>query len=247
MRPYTLAIVVLLALGACDTVAEKNNAGNDALSRGNHMRAIRSYQAAQVAEPDRHVSYYNAGLAYAADGDYQKAIDALRFAARTEDDSLRASAMLALGNIHYQSSEYDMAIEAYRIGLLAKPDDNALRHNLEVTMMRFTPPTPTAVEQQTEPETDQTDPEATPTDNPGGFDNPTPSPPPVDIDATSTATAGEASGGSEQSATAIPQSQGEMTVEQAEEILDRIQQDQRALREFYQIPAGSGEESENDW
>ncbi len=240
-------MLCLLILAACNTVAERTTSGNRAYYDGNYDSALAAYQAAQVAAPDRPEPYYNAAAAYIGDNQLNPAIDALHQALKTADSDLAVRAYHNLGLAYYELGMYAEAIEAYQAGLRLNPDDEDLRYNLEIAQLWYVDPTPTAIEQQTQPEQNQTDPNATPTNNPGGFDDPTPTPPPLDFDPTATPSSGETSGSGQDSTTPIPQSEGEMTVEQAERLLDQIRQDQQALREFLREVGGEGQTSEKDW
>lgn len=247
MSKWFLVICGLL-LAACGTnIAERNNAGNRYFAREDYDAALQAYQAAQVADPDRPEAYFNAAAALAQDDELIRAVDALNEALETADDNLAAEAYYNLGNVLYSMTRYDEAIAAYQEALLRRPDYDDARYNLEIALLRYVPPTPTAQEQKTEPQQDNTDPETTPTNQPRGFDDPTPTIPPQDFDLTATPERGEGGGGDEDSTTPIPQSEGELTVEQAERLLDQIQQDQEALSEYLEEEASSGEIIEKDW
>lgn len=241
-----LWLIVLIA-GACGRVAERTATGNNAYNRGDYEEAVRNYQDAAVAQPDGALAYFNAGLAYMADRDYARALDAMLLAVENAEGALAVDAYFNLGNLYAELGRYGLAIDAYQSALRLDPVHEDTRYNLEIALLRYIPPSPTAQEQQTEPEQDQTDPDATPTNEPGGFDDPTPTPPPIEFDPTQTPVSGESPGGGDDSATPVPQSQGEMTVEQAEELLDRVQQDQQSLREFLEEVGGEGDVSEKDW
>ena len=248
MRGLLNIVILVIIFAGCGTPSQqRNNSGNAAFNDGEYTAALRDYHAAQVEAPDAAASYYNAASAYYLDGEYEQAIQALEQALKTAQGQTAVDTYYNLGNIYANLGDYGRAIEVYQAGLRLNPDDEAMRHNLEVALLRYVEPTPTAQQQQTEPEQDQTDPEATPTNNPGGFDGPTPTPPPQDVDPEATPEAGAGQDGSEQSTTPVPQSQGRMDVEQAERLLDQIQQDQQALREFYQEEGGEGSEVINEW
>jgi Ca-activated chloride channel homolog len=240
--------ILCLFIAGCGTQTQRqNNSGNSAFYDEQYDVALRNYHTAQVNDPDKPVSYFNAASAYYQTGEYQQAIAALEQALTNAEGQIAVDSYYNLGNIYASLGEYGTAIEIYQQGLRLDPDDEDMRYNLEIALLRYIDPTPTAQQQQTKPENDQTDPEVTPTNNPGGFDGPTPTPPPQDIDPEATPETGAGQDGSEQSSTPVPQSQGQMNVEQAERILDQIQQDQQALREFSQEEGGEGDISEKDW
>lgn len=69
----TLPLLLLLLTGCGVNAAERNQAGNGAFGAEAYPEAARAYQAAQVLEPDRPEPYLNAGNAFAAAGELDKA------------------------------------------------------------------------------------------------------------------------------------------------------------------------------
>ena len=243
---FLLSFALLSA--ACGiNVAERNTAGNRDHRSENYDAAIRAYQVAQVEAPDRPEAYFNAASALVAVDDLQGAEAALIQALENADDNMIVEAYFNLGNVYHYMGQYARAVEAYQEALLIDPDDEDTRYNLEITLLRWVKPTPTAIEQQTEPEVSEADPETTPTDIPGGFDGPTPSPPPLELEPSSTPVSGQGEGTQNESGTPVPQTEGEMTMEEAERILDQLMQDQEALREYLQDIAAGGVLVEKDW
>jgi tetratricopeptide (TPR) repeat protein len=230
--------------------AERNNTGNTRYEESDYFGALDAYQAAQVADPDRGEFYVNAASAYLALEDTENAIAALEQAIAVGDDSIAAHAYYSLGNIHFEDEAYADAIAAYRETLLRQPDDEDARHNLELAMLYLVPPTPTAMEMKTDPEEGQTDPEATPTNNPAGVDGPTPTPPPVeeppDPEAQPTIGGGDEGGGNNPS-TPLPDIDGPSFIEDAADILDNADEDAETLRKYLHDPATPRPPLENDW
>lgn len=247
-RLYVLFGLFALALAACAPPATEHTLrGNRAYAAGNPEAALQDYQAAQVNQPDSPRAYFNAGVAFLINEEPDRAITAFQQALRFAEGQLAVDAYYNLGNTYMQLERADQAVNAYREALRINPDDDDARHNLEIAQLLSFRPTPTAIEQQIEPQQGQSDPTATPTDQPGGFDGPTPSPPPLDVDLSATPSAGESPGSGDDARTPVPQEQGEMTVEDAQRLLDRVQENQRALREFRTEPATEGDINEKDW
>jgi tetratricopeptide (TPR) repeat protein len=244
----SVAILLLsLALAGCGSVARHNSQGNAHYYSGDYAAALRDYQQAQVTEPDRAEAYFNAASALVAQGAADDAVDALKQALRSADDELAANTFYNLGNVYYETERYSLAVEAYKQALIRRPDDQQARYNLELALLYALAPTPTAQEQQTSPDMGVTDPETTPTDQPGGFEGPTPTPPPQELEPSATPLRGESPGGIDDSMTPLPQREGSMTAEQAERLLDQIQQEQQALMEFLEQIGSGGQSTERDW
>jgi tetratricopeptide (TPR) repeat protein len=250
VRCAGLGLLVGLAITACATdPAERNNAGNALAARGAYDQAVDAYQLAQVLAPDRPEAYYNAGIALAEAEQLDAALAALDQALATADDALIGDARYNLGNVYFRLRRYPDAIAAYQDVLLRDPDDAEARYNMELALRFDLPPTPTAQQQQTEPDEGETDPNTTPTNQPRAEDGPTPTPPRVDDTPNESATPERGTGdfGSDAESTLMPQTEGELTMEEAQRILDSLVQDQQSLSEFLQESIPAGDTGDNDW
>jgi len=156
-------VVVLVIVSACDVnPSERNNAGNALYAQGQYEGALAAYQAAQVALPDSPEAYYNAASAYSQNGELDKAIEALHQALKTPNSDFKAHAYYNLGNIYFQMLRFDDAVTAYQQALLLNPTDEDARHNLELAIRRLIVPSPTPIS-PTEQPTDLGENDATPT------------------------------------------------------------------------------------
>ena len=244
-----LIFSVMTIVVACASTAQRNTSGNAQYNQGNYRQAINDYQGNMVANPDDPIAYYNMASALAGLDVFDRAIDSLEQAIDLADDDLIAEAYYNLGNVFFEMERYQEAVSAYQQTLLIDPDDDDARYNLELALQRYVPPSPTAIEQQTNPELGQSDPEATPTNEPGGFDGPTPTPPPQESspDPSQTPDTGDRSDFGIEAGTPIPNDEGSMTIEQAENILDVVQQNQDSLSQFLEEETTSGEPADRDW
>ncbi len=213
-----IGLLLWIGCGCSVNPAERNNAGNDLYNQAEYEKAIKAYQAAQVAAPDSAKAYYNAASAYSQEDDFDKAIDALKQALKSSDADLIARTYYNLGNIYFGMQRFNDAIMAYQQVLLIHPDDEDARHNLELALKRLVvaSPTPTL---PTEVATEKSDSgEATPTTlSTLSSDAVTPTP--------------SSNSSESQLNTASPPSSNEtqptFTIEDAQHILDAIQQAQQ--------------------
>jgi Ca-activated chloride channel homolog len=240
-----------MLVGCGVNAAERNNAGNSMYDQGDYDAALQAYQSAQVAAPDQSVPYYNAASALVQIGELEAAQTTLEHALTIADDELTAQAYYNLGNVYFEMGLFSQAVEAYQETLLRRPDDQDARYNYELALNRVLPLTPTALEQQVEPAQGETDPNTTPTPNPGGLDGSSPTPPPPQQgppDPTKPAIeGGDDTGEGEDTQTLTPQPEGTMSLEDVERLLDAVQQDQRTLQEYLHDPATPSDPSEEDW
>lgn len=236
-----LYIVSGAVLAACDTdPRERNTAGNELYAQERYEDALGAYQAAQVAAPDLAEPYYNAASALAEVGRLQSAVAALRQALKSSDRELSAHAYHNLGNVYFEMSRYEDAITAYREALRLEPDAADTRYNYELALRRLPTPTPTPFDVSPQPQPSPTPDLAagqgqTPTQVPeaGGEQTPTPQ-------------GGSGESGSEATETPTPLPDSELSREEAETILDAVEQNQQAMRPSFADTAAAAT-PEKDW
>ena len=109
-------------------------AGNEALAGGRGVEARQAYQRALDRLGDRPELAFNQALADVARGELDQAIAGFKSAAnQTTDRRLRGQASYALGNTLRKLKRYDEALQAYREALLADPGLTDARRNYEIT------------------------------------------------------------------------------------------------------------------
>lgn len=232
-----LIVLIGVLLAACDVnAAERNNTGVSFYNQGNDEAALDAYQSAMVAAPDQPEAYFNAGSALSNVGRVQTAEAALHQALKTADEDLTAKAYYNLGNIYFDMAQYQQAVDAYRETLLLRPDDENARYNYELALRRLATPPPQEDNQQDEQES-EAGPTPTPTPDPGGNEP----------EETGEPQGESPSGEGEESGTPTPQSDGPLTMEQAEQLLDAVQQNQETLGEYSDRTVPQVETPERDW
>src|SRR5690349_12095953 len=115
--------------------AERNNAANALSAQGSFSEAVIAYQAAQVAEPDEGLYYFNAAQAYMGSDDAGQAVAMLRQAIVRGTPEIRAMAYYNLGLLYMQGGQYHEAADAFQQTLLINPADADARYNLELAVL----------------------------------------------------------------------------------------------------------------
>jgi tetratricopeptide (TPR) repeat protein len=228
---YGLWLLLCLFMTACAVnSAERNNAGKSAYDAGEYDESLKAYQVAQVTAPDSPIPYYNAALTLAQMGRLNDAVVTLEQSLKTADSELTAKAYYNLGNIYFQMGLYDQAVQAYQQTLLLRPNDENARYNLELALSRLIPPSAQPFE-ATPPQ----DAGATPTNNPEAPDSQlsTPSPQPASP--------------TPEPDTSQPNVESTMSAEEAQRLLDSVQQDQSTLQDQLQAQPLAPVESAEDW
>lgn len=219
--PYCLLGCLIILLGGCAVYgAEENNTGISLYNQAEYGQALQSFQAAQVAAYDQADYYFNAGNAYVELGDFDNAIAAFMQALKTADGSKKAQIYYNLGNTYYALQSYSDAINAYQQALLLNSEDNDARHNLELALQQMTPISPTL---EATPTAESQQEEVTPTsaNQPEGNTSPTPS----------------LSNSSPDISTPLSPDENSISPEDAQRLLDGIQQNQQSLQQYLQTPA----------
>ncbi len=160
-RLLTIALLALAAglLGACDEPLGGTRLmpavarGDALLAQGDAPGAILAYAEALAEDPEHPVLNYNLGLAYAAAGDLTQAQRYIvrATAVRPDDKRTRSHVWWALGNVLLaqgddeedparQRALYHEALHAYQVALEDSNLHEALRNNLEQTLLRLFPP-----------------------------------------------------------------------------------------------------------
>ncbi|MDY6877477.1 MAG: tetratricopeptide repeat protein [Chloroflexota bacterium] len=243
MRKTLFALWLLIAAALLPTSCSPspttlNRRGNDAYARGNYDEALRQYQNAQSEAPDTPELHYNAGNTLYRQEQYDPASDESLAAIAQAPPELQAQTYYNLGNARFQQEDYAGAIAAYVEALRINPDDADAKHNLELAQQRL------REQQQQQP---------TPTPSPEsqeGEQTPTPQPQDQQQQATPTPQPGQ---GQNQQTTPTPGAQpqpaeGELTEEQARQLLQALMQDAETLQEVLQrMRPAPGRPVDKDW
>lgn len=153
MRSFLIMIVLgALALLARTSEAAKKHIeavkeGNLAYQQGDFKKALEEYHIAEADRPESPGIDYNIGNTLYEEGDFAQAADRLTKALNTDEVGLAARAQYNLGNAQYRAGDYQKAIEAYKASLDLNPDDMEAKYNLELARRML--------KEQTQPEQSQ--------------------------------------------------------------------------------------------
>ena len=146
MRPsmrYCTVLMCLLALasiGCNSTAATLVRDGNETFAEEDWASSLEAYEQAKQEAPDLAKPRYNAGNAYYRQEEYDSAQQDIQDALRTAEDDLTGQASFNLGNALFQSEAFEPAVEAYKETLRLDPDDQDAKHNLELALQQEQPP-----------------------------------------------------------------------------------------------------------
>jgi tetratricopeptide (TPR) repeat protein len=130
---------VLMLGGIACTSAEATlvRDGNETFAEEDWEASVEAYEQAQQEAPELAEPYYNAGNAYYRKQEYGSAQQNIENALRTAEGVLPGQANFNLGNTQFQAEEFESAIEAYKETLRLDPDDQDAKYNLELALLQL--------------------------------------------------------------------------------------------------------------
>lgn len=235
----SLPLVWLSAGTGFASARSKNEEGNRLYQQKKYGEALKKYTEAQLEAPDAPQLHYNLGNVLFRQGEIEKARDEYLRALAAADRSLDPKAVYNLGNSFLTQQQYREAIEAYRRTLKLAPEDRDAKRNLELALRRL--------EQQRRPQS--------------GGDQPENRGKPQKDESASRGPTGQGSEPKEKGRpeSAGPESDekkrrdgrdrpGSLTREEAERILNALQEDEKAnLKKSLQAARENPAKVDQDW
>jgi Ca-activated chloride channel family protein len=105
--------------------------GNELFSQNNFTDAEVAYKKALEKDPNYDIANYNLGVALAEQNRDKEAIAQYEITAKmSEDKATKSEAYHNIGNQHYDTKNYQGAVDAYKNSLRSNPNDDETRYNL---------------------------------------------------------------------------------------------------------------------
>ena len=105
--------------------------GNRLYDEGRFQEAHEKYLEGLAAAPEAGVIRFNDGNALYRDENYERAVEAYQRALESGDPALASSAWYNLGNALYRQQQLQESLEAFKQALRLNPTDTDAKHNLE--------------------------------------------------------------------------------------------------------------------
>ena len=99
--------------------------------QGKYDEAIKTFQEAQVLEPDNIGIHYDLGRAMYEKKQFAESVDQFQLGLLSKNPSLRARSLYNTGNAQFRQNRLQEAITFYSQSLLVRPDDLNAKQNLE--------------------------------------------------------------------------------------------------------------------
>jgi len=114
-----------------DPLRAKTAAGKRHMEKGEYEEALRQYSSALQEAPDRPELHYNIGGVKFWQEQFEDAAHEYNLAIQAENPDLAAIAHYNRGNTLVRAQDYERAIEEYKNALKINPDDEDAKFNLE--------------------------------------------------------------------------------------------------------------------
>jgi Ca-activated chloride channel homolog len=135
----TVLATGVILWGACGlaraSARGKNEEGNRLYQEKKYPEAMKRYTEAQLEAPDSPQLHYNLGNVFFRQGEIEKAREEYRRALAAADASLDPRAIYNLGNTFFSQQQYQEAVSAYQRTLKLSPKDMDAKRNLELALL----------------------------------------------------------------------------------------------------------------
>ena len=125
---------LLVAWSFFDPFHENVEKGNEQAKAGQPDAALQHYDEAARVDPSSPIPDYDRGIVLSGKGEADKALDAFRAAAASEDSTLASDALYNMGNVYLNGKQFAPAIDSYLKSLDLDPNDADARRNLEIAL-----------------------------------------------------------------------------------------------------------------
>jgi len=128
----SLALSALFPTTACAQAGRAQvEEGNRLYEEGRYQEAHQQYLEGLAAAPESPLILFNDGNALYRSEDYQRAMEAYREAVESGEPEVASAAWYNLGNALYRQQQLEPSLEAYKQALRLSPNDVDAKHNLE--------------------------------------------------------------------------------------------------------------------
>lgn len=133
-RPITLLLLAGLSSWLGGEAHRRTEKGNTLYLKGQPEPALSEYQKAQTAIPEAPQLHYDIGNVLYRQENWAGAAEAYERALGAAGPELAPHAAYNLGNALFHDEKYDDAVKAYTRALKGQPQDGDAKHNLELAL-----------------------------------------------------------------------------------------------------------------
>ncbi len=214
----------------------KNEEGNRLYKEKKYDEALKRYTEAQLEAPDAPQLHYNLGNVLFRKGELEKARDEYLRALAAADRGLDPRAVYNMGNTFFSQQQYKEAISAYQRALKLNPSDADAKRNLELALLRMQQQKQRKQQQkQGDRKDNQSQKQPQPQQQPRSGDEKQPD-------------QGEKKEQGQDQQSATRQEKGSLSKEEAERILNALQEEEKEnMKKRMEAAKQDQEEVDKDW
>ena len=134
IRPFAVVLLAGLSTLLGGEAHRRTEKGNALYLKGQAEPALSEYQKAQAAIPEAPQLHYDIGNVLYRQENWAGAAEAYEHALGVAGPDLSARAAYNLGNALFHDEKYDDAVKAYTRALKGQPQDGDAKHNLELAL-----------------------------------------------------------------------------------------------------------------
>ena len=156
VKRFALALFLIVVIQAnpskamAESLAAKNREGNRLFAEGKYEEAEKAYLEAQTKSPGQPEILYNIGNALIKQGKFPQGIRALRQSSESGKEQIKTDSLYNTGNALYMTGDFKSSADAFIEALKLHPEDKDAKHNLELALQKLQ-------EQQQQKEQQQSD------------------------------------------------------------------------------------------
>ncbi len=129
---YLIIILFFITPALAGTYGD-NARGIEAYEEGDYQEALTNFRSALMTEPEHPLIRHNVALSFYKMGEYEKALQELEKAYGSAEEPIeKADIQYDMGNVYFQTDSLTRAILHYQKALELNPDDQDAKYNLEL-------------------------------------------------------------------------------------------------------------------
>ncbi|MFH1259419.1 MAG: tetratricopeptide repeat protein [Elusimicrobiota bacterium] len=237
-----MGIVLFFTASVFASVIGKVRQGNGYFRQGKYEKAVEKYRDAQIDRPESDKLHFNLGAGLYKLEKYDEAIKELEKATGSKDIKLQAKAYYNLGNCVYRQDKLTEAISCYKKALEIDPADEDAKYNLEYVRKKIKELADKNKQQSSQQKQQQKQQQQK-----SGEDQKKDQQKQKEEEESADNKQQQKKQEEKKPAPAKEKKEGEMSKEEAEQLLDALKDQEDKAREKRQIPSSQAPSVDEDW
>lgn len=247
-RRALLCVCVGASVGWGNPLADRNARGNKEYEKGRYAEALAAYAQALAKDPGQPDVTYNIGNVLYRKGQFEEAAQGYGRATFSDDARRREEAVYNLGNAHYRLGNLEEAAAYYKRALDLDETDDEARYNLEFVLKQMQNQQPQDPQQSPDQENqEQEDKEQQQDEQDKQQQDEQEQQQDQEQQEQQQASEADSTGGEQPQPQPSEERETEMTPEEAQRILDALEDEERELRAERKTEMRRTKEVEKDW